>query len=111
MTNAAATLSEATVASLCAEHAPWQLENDGTLAAAYSFGSFADALDFVVRVGVLAEELQHHPLITIEHTNVTLRTTTHEAGDQLTERDAGLVRGVAPIAQAFSADVARRTGE
>lgn len=104
-------LSEATIATLCTEHTPWQLQNDSTLAAAYSFGSFADALDFVVRIGVLAEELQHHPLITIEHRNVTLRTTTREAGDQLTERDAELVRGVAPIAQAFSTDVARRTGE
>jgi 4a-hydroxytetrahydrobiopterin dehydratase len=41
---------------------------------------FAGALDFVNRVGALAEEMNHHPDIAISWNTVTLRLSTHSAG-------------------------------
>ena len=41
----------------------------------------------------IAEEAQHHPDITIKHTKVTLRLTTHDAGG-VTELDVELAQRV-----------------
>ena len=52
----------------------------------YILGSFKDAMDFVNRVAAVAEEMDHHPDISINYTHVTLSITTHSAGG-LTHRD------------------------
>jgi 4a-hydroxytetrahydrobiopterin dehydratase len=44
------------------------------------FEEFMEGIDFVNDVGEIAEEAQHHPDITIKHTKVTLRLTTHDVG-------------------------------
>ena len=52
----------------------------------FEFPSFTQAMVFVNRVAEAAEEMDHHPDITISYTRVTLSVTTHsEAG--LTRRD------------------------
>lgn len=50
---------------------------------------FVGALDFVNRVGALAEAADHHPDIDIRWDTVTLRLSTHSAGG-LTEKDLAL---------------------
>ncbi|MGH8988975.1 MAG: 4a-hydroxytetrahydrobiopterin dehydratase [Acidimicrobiales bacterium] len=47
---------------------------------------FAGALDYVNRVGALAEAANHHPDVDIRWKIVVLRLSTHSAGG-LTERD------------------------
>ena len=47
------------------------------------------ALDFVNRVGALAEAEDHHPDIAISYRKVTLRWWTHTAGG-ITDRDREL---------------------
>jgi 4a-hydroxytetrahydrobiopterin dehydratase len=54
---------------------------------------FADALDFVNRVGEIAERADHHPDIDIRWNTVTLRLSTHSAGG-LTEKDLDLARQI-----------------
>ena len=44
------------------------------------FEEFMEGIDFVNDVGEIAEEAQHHPDITIKHTKVTLKLTTHDVG-------------------------------
>ena len=61
----------------------------------FLFGSFKDAMAFVNRVAEVAEEIDHHPDITINYTRVTLSITTHSEGG-LTRRDfrlAGRIDG------------------
>lgn len=65
---------------------------DNTLRATFSFADFAEALEFVGVIAAVAEELQHHPVITLDFNKVTVSTNTHDADDQVTERDTGLVR-------------------
>jgi len=50
---------------------------------------FAGALDYVNRVGSLAEAADHHPDIDIRWDTVTLRLSTHSAGG-LTDKDLDL---------------------
>jgi 4a-hydroxytetrahydrobiopterin dehydratase len=66
----------------------WQ-EVDGALQRTFELESFPAALDFVNRVGALAEAEDHHPDIAISYREVTLRWWTHTAGG-ITDRDREL---------------------
>jgi len=68
--------------------ADWQ-EVDGALQRTFELESFPAALDFVNRVGALAEAEDHHPDIAISYREVTLRWWTHTAGG-ITDRDREL---------------------
>jgi 4a-hydroxytetrahydrobiopterin dehydratase len=57
------------------------------------FEEFMDAIDFVNDLAEIAEEAQHHPDITIKHTKITLKLTTHDAGG-VTELDIELAQRV-----------------
>jgi 4a-hydroxytetrahydrobiopterin dehydratase len=68
----------------------WALE-EASIRRKFTFGGFADALAFVVRLGFEAEAADHHPDILISYKRVTLTYTTHSEGG-LTEKDfAGAV--------------------
>jgi len=54
---------------------------------------FASSLAFVNGVGVLAEDMDHHPDIDIRWNVVTLRLSTHSAGG-ITELDLELARRI-----------------
>ena len=53
----------------------------------------ADPLAEPALLAEIAEEAQHHPDITIRHTKVTLKLTTHDAGG-VTELDIELAQRV-----------------
>ena len=57
----------------------WEYEKNA-ITRTVEFEEFNDAIDFVNDLAEIAEEAQHHPDITIRHTNVTLKLTTHDAG-------------------------------
>lgn len=65
----------------------WAMEDDGKwIAKKYRFSAFMDSIGFTARVARLAEELNHHPMISIDYRMVTLRLTSWSAGG-LTELD------------------------
>ncbi|HKI92480.1 MAG TPA: 4a-hydroxytetrahydrobiopterin dehydratase [Gaiellaceae bacterium] len=66
----------------------WQ-EKDDALVRELELASFPAAIDFVVRLGALAEAENHHPDIDIRYRRVTVRWTTHSAGG-VTDRDREL---------------------
>lgn len=62
-------------------------EDDG-LVKDLEFGDFAEAMGYVVRVGLLAEARGHHPDILLhgwKHVRLTLKT--HDAGGAVTDAD------------------------
>ncbi len=69
--------------------AGWE-EQGGALRRAFRFADFAQALAFVIRVGELAEQVDHHPDIDIRWNTVTLSLSTHSAGNVVTDRDRDL---------------------
>jgi len=71
----------------------WSRETDG-LSRVVQFGDFQEALAFIVRVGFLAEQQNHHPAIFNIYNRVRLALSTHDAGDQITERDIALAREI-----------------
>jgi len=68
--------------------AEWE-EVDGALQRTFELESFQAALDFVNRLGALAEAEDHHPDIAISYRKVTVRWWTHTAGG-VTDRDRDL---------------------
>lgn len=79
--------------ALLAAHPAWAIVDD-VLHREFRFTDFAEAMGFVVRLGLVAEKADHHPDIDIRWNTVTVRLTTHSAGT-LTNRDLDLVERIA----------------
>lgn len=70
----------------------WELE-DGQLKKEFLVDDFVEALHFVNKVGVIAEEKDHHPDILIKSNRVTFYLSTHSAGG-ITETDFQLAEQI-----------------
>jgi 4a-hydroxytetrahydrobiopterin dehydratase len=66
--------------------AEWTVVNEHHLTREYKFPDFKQALDFVNRVGALAEEQGHHPDILLAWGKAEITLWTHKI-DGLTESD------------------------
>lgn len=75
----------------------WKHESDA-LVKQFKFGSFKEALGFIVRLGLEAEAINHHPDLHNVYNRVTLRLNTHDAGGKVTRKDVDLARAI----EAFS---------
>ena len=69
-------------------------EVDGTLTRQFELTNFVDAFGFVTQVALVAQRLDHHPDITISWNKVTITTTSHDAGNSITDRDHKLVAAI-----------------
>lgn len=75
----------------------WE-EKENKLEKLFVFSNFKEALAFVNKVGDLAEEMQHHPNITLQnYKEVFIATTTHDAGNTVTEKDRILTQKINEI--------------
>jgi 4a-hydroxytetrahydrobiopterin dehydratase len=63
----------------------WSLEGN-VITKDFEFKDFKEALDFVNKIGEIAEKHEHHPDIVILYNKVRLSLTTHSA-KELTEKD------------------------
>jgi 4a-hydroxytetrahydrobiopterin dehydratase len=75
----------------------WTLKGD-MIERRFEFPSFKLAMDFVSKVACAAEEMNHHPDISINYNKVTMALTSHDSGG-ITRRDlrlAGKMDEIAP---------------
>lgn len=77
----------------CAKLPGWTFEGD-VLKKSFKFGSFREALSFMVRAGFEAEELNHHPEWTNVYNRVEIRLNTHDAGNKVTAKDVELAQRI-----------------
>lgn len=94
----ASPLSSQEIGSRLAVLTGWQLES-GEIVRTFTFPDFPGSLDFVNRVGELAEGAGHHPDIDIRYNKVRLALTTHDAGG-ITTKDFDLAGKINQIAAA-----------
>jgi 4a-hydroxytetrahydrobiopterin dehydratase len=74
------TLTDAEIEDLLPHVHQWQVkEVDGMkrLEKVFKFKNFAQALEFTNKIGAIAEEEDHHPLIITEYGRVTVNWWTH----------------------------------
>jgi 4a-hydroxytetrahydrobiopterin dehydratase len=84
-------LAPAEITAALASHAGWSFENDA-LVREFKFLTFKDALAFMVRAGLEAEALNHHPEWTNVYNRISVRLTTHDAGNKVTAKDVELAK-------------------
>lgn len=69
------------------------VHSNNTLCKTFDLDDFSHSLDFVVHVGDLAEEHDHHPDIDIRFDKVTIALSTHDQGG-VTEKDLALAKEI-----------------
>jgi 4a-hydroxytetrahydrobiopterin dehydratase len=74
----------------------WTWAGDA-LAKGFKFGSFREAMSFLVRVSYEAEAMDHHPDWTNVYNRVDVRLNTHDAGGKVTAKDVALAQKIQAI--------------
>ncbi|MBX4196686.1 4a-hydroxytetrahydrobiopterin dehydratase [Candidatus Pacearchaeota archaeon] len=75
----------------------WSLEGS-SIVKEHTFSNFKEALDFVNKVGDIAEKHHHHPDIIVAYNVVKLTLTTHSIHD-LTEKDFQVAKDIDSISK------------
>ncbi len=88
-------LSEEEIETALANLSGWKTENKN-LKKRFEFNNFAESLDFVNRVGAIAEERDHHPDICFGWGYAEFFITTHDTGG-LTHNDFDLAKEIESI--------------
>ena len=70
------------------------LEIDHALVREFQFKDFSEAFAFMTRVAFLAEQVNHHPEWSNVYNRVTIRLSTHDAGNVVTEKDRQLAAAI-----------------
>lgn len=87
------TLDTPTIEKSLQELPGWSAQND-RLCKQFCFGSFREAISFIVRVGFEAEAIDHHPEILNVYNKVDIALTSHDAGNKITQRDVSLAQAI-----------------
>ena len=69
-------------------------EKDNKLSRNFTFKDFNEAFDFMTRVALIAEQMNHHPYWTNVWNRVEIHLSTHEAGDVVTDKDRQLAAAI-----------------
>jgi 4a-hydroxytetrahydrobiopterin dehydratase len=88
-------MTETELKALLQAEPEWKLQ-DGKLVRDWKFANFVQAMEFVNRIAVLAEEAGHHPDIDIRYNQVRLGLVSHDAGG-ITEWDAQLAARISRL--------------
>ncbi|MEQ9104003.1 MAG: 4a-hydroxytetrahydrobiopterin dehydratase [Rhodothermales bacterium] len=88
-----ATLTENAIRDALQSLPGWEW-SDNALKKTFSFGSFKEAMGFMVRLAFEAEALNHHPELTNVYNRVDVSLTTHDAGNTVTQKDLELANRI-----------------
>ena len=69
----------------------WELQ-DGKLHKQYKFETFAQALGWMVAVGIQADKMDHHPEWTKVYNKVTVFLVTHDLDNAISNLDVELAK-------------------
>lgn len=64
----------------------WTKENN-QLTRTFKFNNFIEAWAFMTKVALIAEKMNHHPEWTNVYNTVTIKLSTHDAGNTITAKD------------------------
>ena len=69
-------------------------EQDNKLCRSFKFADFRAAFLFMTQVAEVAEAQNHHPWWSNMYNEVTIKLSTHDAGDVVTEKDRKLAASI-----------------
>ncbi|MDP0498768.1 MAG: 4a-hydroxytetrahydrobiopterin dehydratase [Verrucomicrobiota bacterium JB022] len=73
---------------------PGWAHEDGHLTKLFVFETFREAIGFIVQIGFIADEMNHHPELYNVYRRVQVSLTTHNAGSLVTEKDVKLAEKI-----------------
>jgi 4a-hydroxytetrahydrobiopterin dehydratase len=71
---------------------------DGKLQREFRFSDFQQALEFINEIAKICESENHHPEINWIYNKITLKLSTHDDGDVITEKDIKLAELIDEVA-------------
>lgn len=71
---------------------------DGRLTKTYQLADFRAALALIVRIGLEAEVMNHHPELFNVYSTLRVSLSTHDAGDAVTSKDVSLAKAIEKLA-------------
>jgi len=71
----------------------WKEENN-ELVKTFEFKDFSEAFAFMTRVAIIAEKQNHHPWWSNVYNKITIKLSTHDAGDKVTDKDTRLAKAI-----------------
>lgn len=71
----------------------WNYRDEG-IEKEFEFKDFVRAFSFMSRVALLAEKMNHHPEWTNVYNKVSIRLTTHDADNRITDSDLQLAEQI-----------------
>jgi 4a-hydroxytetrahydrobiopterin dehydratase len=83
----------------------WTASADGATAT-FATGSFARGVEFIVRIGRLAEAANHHPDVDLRYPTVAVHLVTHDEGSAITEHDVSLAQQITAAARSLGISAA-----
>ena len=72
-------------------------EEEKSIVRVFEFDEFMQGIDFVDAVAEIAEDAEHHPDIDIRWCTITVRLTTHDAGNTVTDKDRELAAAISSL--------------
>ncbi|MFY8036083.1 MAG: 4a-hydroxytetrahydrobiopterin dehydratase [Cyclobacteriaceae bacterium] len=79
----------------------WVHENN-QLTRTFVFSDFVEAFGFMTQVALLVEKHDHHPTWSNTYNQVTIEFTTHDAGNQVTEKDYAIAKQIDQLLRSTS---------
>jgi 4a-hydroxytetrahydrobiopterin dehydratase len=71
----------------------WKEENN-TLKKDFKFKNFIEAWSFMSKVAMVAEKMNHHPEWSNVYNSVSIKLTTHDEGNTITDKDRELAQKI-----------------
>lgn len=90
-------LSEDELAESLATLPDWGIV-DGKLHKQFKFGSFAEAMGWMVSVSIHADKMNHHPEWANVYNSVTVNLVTHDLGNKISNWDIELAQKMESLA-------------
>jgi len=78
----------------------WKQTNNA-LVAEFQFKNFTQAFSFMTQVAFAAEKANHHPEWTNVYNKVSIKLTTHDAGNVITSKDEHLSKEIDAIYKTY----------
>lgn len=73
------------------------IEVDGKLQCEFEFSDFSESLNFINKISLVCESENQHPEINWIYNKITLKLSTHDAGDIITDKDIKLSKQIDEI--------------
>jgi 4a-hydroxytetrahydrobiopterin dehydratase len=91
-------LNDAELEAALADLPDWEIK-EGKLHRSYKFGSFAQAIGWMVSVAIQADKLDHHPEWSNVYNRVQVDLVTHDMGNAISNLDIELAKKMEALAQ------------